>query len=151
MSERTKFFQLRISPSEHKHFSDAAKSLGLTMSQLMRILMQADIAKCGAIDATILDENNVLVIRFVEEKSLRDLSDKNRRIGNLLNQATRALNDLRNRKSMSANYVAERLLPIWEKVSSVYDRYQDYEEDWARIKLFLMQNDLKVIDKTESR
>ena len=121
------------------------------MSQLMRILMQADIAKCGAIDATKLDENNVLVIRFVEEKSLRDLSDKNRRIGNLLNQATRALNDLRKRKSMSANYVAERLLPIWEKVSSVYDRYQDYEEDWARIKLFLMQNDLKVIDKTESR
>lgn len=50
------------------------------MSQLMRILMQADIAKCGAIDATKLDENNVLVIRFVEEKSLRDLSDKNRRI-----------------------------------------------------------------------
>ena len=34
------------------------------MSQLMRILMQADIAKCGAIDATKLDENNVLVIRF---------------------------------------------------------------------------------------
>lgn len=149
MTGRSKYFHLRLTPEEHERFASVSQSLGLSMSQLMRVLLQADIAKCGTLDAANLSENNVLVIRFVEEKSLHDLSVKNRRIGNLLNQATRALNDLRNRKSMSANYVAERLLPIWEKVSSVYDRYQDYEEDWARIKLYLMQNDLTVINKIE--
>lgn len=148
---RTKVFNLRVTPKELADFSHAARSMGLTMSQLMRILMQADIAKCTDIDISTLDKQNTLIVRFVEEKSIVSLSRQIRRFGNLMNQATRALNDLRARKSMSANFVAEKLIPIWETVNSVYEHYQDFEEDWGRMKLFLLKQDVTVLEERKAR
>lgn len=151
MTERSMKFNLRVTPQELRHFADEAKSLGLTMSQLMRIIMQAEISKSDAVRATAQDSKTVLEIRFIEERSFEILTRQIRRIGVLLNQATRALNDLRRRKGMSANYVAERLMPINEKVNTVSEDFENFQADWGQMKLALLGRDLLVLRSKQDK
>lgn len=151
MTELTKYFHLRVTPEELRHFADEAKALGLTMSQLMRIIMRADITKSDAVRTATEDSKSVLEIRFVEENSIEILTRQIRRIGVLLNQATRALNDLRRRKGMSANYVAERLMPINEKVNIVHEDFENYQADWGQMKLALLGHDLLVLRSKQDK
>lgn len=151
MTELTKYFHLRVTPEELQHFADEAKALGLTMSQLMRIIMRADITKSDAVRASTKDSKSVLEIRFVEENSIEILTRQIRRIGVLLNQATRALNDLRRRKGMSANYVAERLMPINEKVNIVHEDFENFQADWGQMKLALLGHDLLVLRSKQDK
>lgn len=151
MTELTKYFHLRVTPEELQHFADEAKALGLTMSQLMRIIMQAEISKSDAVRATAQDSKTVLEIRFIEERSFEILTRQIRRIGVLLNQATRALNDLRRRKGMSANYVAERLMPINEKVNTVSEDFENFQADWGQMKLALLGRDLLVLRSKQDK
>lgn len=151
MTELTKYFHLRVTPEELRHFADEAKALGLTMSQLMRIIMRADITKSDAVRTATEDRKSVLEIRFVEENSIEILTRQIRRIGVLLNQATRALNDLRRRKGMSANYVAERLMPINEKVNIVHEDFENFQADWGQMKLALLGHDLLVLRSKQDK
>lgn len=151
MTELTKYFHLRVTPEELRHFADEAKALGLTMSQLMRIIMRADITKSDAVRTATEDSKSVLEIRFVEEYSIEILTRQIRRIGVLLNQATRALNDLRRRKGMSANYVAERLMPINEKVNIVHEDFENFQADWGQMKLALLGHDLLVLRSKQDK
>lgn len=151
MTELTKYFHLRVTPEELRHFADEAKALGLTMSQLMRIIMRADITKSDAVRTATEDSKSVLEIRFVEENSIEILTRQIRRIGVLLNQATRALNDLRRRKGMSANYVAERLMPINEKVNIVHEDFENFQADWGQMKLALLGHDLLVLRSKQDK
>lgn len=151
MTELTKYFHLRVTPEELRHFADEAKALGLTMSQLMRIIMRADIMKSDAVRTATEDSKSVLEIRFVEENSIEILTRQIRRIGVLLNQATRALNDLRRRKGMSANYVAERLMPINEKVNIVHEDFENFQADWGQMKLALLGHDLLVLRSKQDK
>lgn len=151
MTELTKYFHLRVTPEELRHFADEAKALGLTMSQLMRIIMRADIMKSDAVRTATEDSKSVLEIRFVEENSIEILTRQIRRIGVLLNQATRALNDLRRRKGMSANYVAERLMPINEKVNIVHEDFENFQADWGQRKLALLGHDLLVLRSKQDK
>ena len=151
MTELTKYFHLRVTPEELRHFADEAKALGLTMSQLMRIIMRANITKSDAVRTATEDSKSVLEIRFVEENSIEILTRQIRRIGVLLNQATRALNDLRRRKGMSANYVAERLMPINEKVNIVQEDFENFQADWGQMKLALLGHDLLVLRSKQDK
>lgn len=151
MTELTKYFHLRVTPEELRHFAVKAKALGLTMSQLMRIIMRADITKSDAVRTATEDSKSVLEIRFVEENSIEILTRQIRRIGVLLNQATRALNDLRRRKGMSANYVAERLMPINEKVNIVHEDFENFQADWGQMKLALLGHDLLVLRSKQDK
>lgn len=151
MTERSMKFNLRVTPQELRHFADEAKTLGLTMSQLMRIIMQAEISKSDAVRTTAQDSKTVLEIRFIEERSFEILTRQIRRIGVLLNQATRALNDLRRRKGMSANYVAERLMPINEKVNTVSEDFENFQADWGQMKLALLGRDLLVLRSNQDK
>lgn len=151
MTELTKYFHLRVTPEELRHFADEAKALGLTMSQLMRIIMRADITKSDAVRTATEDSKSVLEICFVEENSIEILTRQIRRIGVLLNQATRALNDLRRRKGMSANYVAERLMPINEKVNIVHEDFENFQADWGQMKLALLGHDLLVLRSKQDK
>lgn len=151
MTNRNKDFHLRVSEEEHEKFSKEAKALGLTNSQLMRIIMRADITKNDAVRTATKDSKSVLEIRFVEENSIEILTRQIRRIGVLLNQATRALNDLRRRKGMSANYVAERLMPINEKVNIVHEDFENFQADWGQMKLTLLGHDLLVLRSKQDK
>lgn len=151
MTERSMKFNLRVTPQELHHFDDEAKALGLTMSQLMRIIMQAEISRSDAVRTTSKDSKSILEIRFVEENSIEILTRQIRRIGVLLNQATRALNDLRRRKGMSANYVAQRLMPINEKVNIVHDDFENFQADWGQMKLALLGHDLLVLRSKQDK
>ena len=151
MTQRSMKFNLRVTPQELQHFADEAKALGVTMSQLMRIIMRAEISKSDAIHNKAQGSESVLEIRFVEESSLEILTRQIRRIGVLLNQATRALNDLRRRKGMSANYVAERLMPINEKINTVYEDFEKFQADWGQMKLALLGHDLLVIRSKQDK
>lgn len=151
MTNRNKDFHLRVSEEEHEKFSKEAKALGLTNSQLMRIIMHADITKSDAVRTSTKDSKSVLEIRFVEENSIEILTRQIRRIGVLLNQATRALNDLRRRKGMSANYVAERLMPINEKVNIVHEDFENFQADWGQMKLALLGHDLLVLRSKQDK
>lgn len=151
MTNRNKDFHLRVSEEEHEKFSKEAKALGLTNSQLMRIIMRAEISKSDAIRSKAQGNASVLEIRFIEESSLEILTRQIRRIGVLLNQATRALNDLRRRKGMSANYVAERLTPINEKVSIVREDFENFQADWGQMKLALLGHDLLVLRSKQDK
>ncbi len=151
MTNRNKDFHLRVSEEEHEKFSKEAKALGLTNSQLMRIIMHADITKSDAVRISTKDSKSVLEIRFVEENSIEILTRQIRRIGVLLNQATRALNDLRRRKGMSANYVAERLMPINEKVNIVHEDFENFQADWGQMKLALLGHDLLVLRSKQDK
>lgn len=121
MAERSKYFHLRLTPDEHANLARMADSLGVSMSEMVRILARADVTRCSEGEDRGASGGGVLVVRFVEQETVADLASKMRRFGNLLNQATRALNDLRRRKDMSANYVAERLEPIAAGVDRVED------------------------------
>ena len=145
MSKRTKVFTIRLSPEEQAYFTAKAKSLGMSKAELIRFLMHADIAKVSMGTDSASREEKALVVRFVEDDSFELLTRQIRRIGVLLNQATRALNDLRRRKGMSANYVAERLNPIAEKVFAYSERFDHFESDWNRVKLSLLGEDLIVM------
>lgn len=151
MTNRNKDFHLRVSEEEHEKFSKGAKALGLTNSQLMRIIMRAEISKSDAIRSKAQGNESVLEIRFIEESSLEILTRQIRRIGVLLNQATRALNDLRRRKGMSANYVAERLTPINEKVSIIHEDFENFQSDWGQMKLALLGHDLLVLRSKQDK
>lgn len=151
MTNRNKDFHLRVSEEEHEKFSKEAKALGLTNSQLMRIIMHADITKSDAVRTSTKDSKSVLEIRFVEENYIEILTRQIRRIGVLLNQATRALNDLRRRKGMSANYVAERLMPINEKVNIVHEDFENFQADWGQMKLALLGHDLLVLRSKQDK
>lgn len=151
MTNRNKDFHLRVSEEEHEKFSKEAKALGLTNSQLMRIIMHADITKSDAVRTSTKDSKSVLEIRFVEENSIEILTRQIRRVGVLLNQATRALNDLRRRKGMSANYVAERLMPINEKVNIVHEDFENFQADWGQMKLALLGHDLLVLRSKQDK
>lgn len=151
MTSRNKDFHLRVSKEEHEKFSKEAKALKLTNSQLMRIIMQAELSKSDAVRTTAQDSKTVLEIRFIEERSFENLTRQIRRIGVLLNQATRALNDLRRRKGMSANYVAERLMPINEKVNTVSEDFENFQADWGQMKLALLGRDLLVLRSNQDK
>ena len=151
MTELTKYFHLRVTPEELQHFAAEAEALGLTMSQLMRIIMRADISKSDAVRIAVQDSKSALVINFIEERAFENLTFQIRRIGVLLNQATRALNDLRRRKGMSANYVAERLMPIKEKVDIVHEDFDSFQADWGQMKLALLGRDLLVLRSKQEK
>lgn len=121
MADRSKYFHLRLTPDEHANLARMADSLGVSMSEMVRILARADVTRCSEGEDLGASGGDALVVLFVEQETVADLANKMRRFGISLNQATRALNDLRCRKDMSANYVAERLEPIAAGVARVED------------------------------
>lgn len=52
---------------------------------------------------------------------------------------------------MSANYVAQRLMPINEKVNIVHDDFENFQADWGQMKLALLGHDLLVLRSKQDK
>ena len=130
-----KVMHVRTTGDELKEFAAVARMLGLTNSELLRILLRADkqvIWRAVAHERDLEKERAVIYLAIDEE--VAELAQQIRRFGLLLNQATRALNDLRRRKSLAANYVAERLVPIEEKLTVIMQDFSAIKDEWELLR-----------------
>lgn len=109
--------------------------LGLTNSELLRIMVRADkqvIWRAAAQEKDLEKERAVIYLAIDED--VFALAQQIRRFGLLLNQATRSLNDLRRRKSLAANYVVERLVPIEEILTLIAQDFSAIKDEWELLR-----------------
>lgn len=130
-----KVMHVRTTGDELKEFAAVARMLGLTNSELLRIMVRADKQVIWRAVAQEKDaKNERAVIYLAIDEDVLALAQQIRRFGLLLNQATRALNDLRRRKSLAANYVAERLVPIEEKLTVIMQDFSAIKDEWELLR-----------------
>ena len=126
---------LRTTGDELKEFAAVARMLGLTNSELLRIMVRADkqvIWRAAAQERDLEKERAVIYLAIDED--VFALAQQIRRFGLLLNQATRSLNDLRRRKALAANYVVERLVPIEEKLTLIAQDFSAIKDEWELLR-----------------
>lgn len=130
-----KVMHVRTTGDELKEFAAVARMLGLTNSELLRIMVRADkqvIWRAAAQEKDAKNERAVIYLAIDED--VFALAQQIRRFGLLLNQATRSLNDLRRRKALAANYVVERLVPIEEKLTLIAQDFSAIKDEWELLR-----------------
>lgn len=130
-----KVMHVRTTGDELKEFAAVARMLGLTNSELLRIMVRADkqlIWRAAAQEKDLEKERAVIYLAIDED--VFALAQQIRRFGLLLNQATRSLNDLRRRKSLAANYVVERLVPIEEILTLIAQDFSAIKDEWELLR-----------------
>lgn len=130
-----KVMHVRTTGDELKEFAAVARMLGLTNSELLRIMVRADkqvIWRAAAQEKDAKNERAVIYLAIDED--VFALAQQIRRFGVLLNQATRSLNDLRRRKGLAANYVVERLVPIEEKLTLIAQDFSAIKDEWELLR-----------------
>lgn len=130
-----KVMHVRTTGDELKEFAAVARMLGLTNSELLRIMVRADkqvIWRAAAQERDLEKERAVIYLAIDED--VFALAQQIRRFGLLLNQATRSLNDLRRRKALAANYVVERLVPIEEKLTLIAQDFSAIKDEWELLR-----------------
>lgn len=130
-----KVMHVRTTGDELKEFAAVARMLGLTNSELLRIMVRADkqvIWRAAAQERDLEKERAVIYLAIDED--VFALAQQIRRFGLLLNQATRSLNDLRRRKSLAANYVVERLVPIEEILTLIAQDFSAIKDEWELLR-----------------
>lgn len=130
-----KVMHVRTTGDELKEFAAVARMLGLTNSELLRIMVRADkqvIWRAAAQEKDLEKERAVIYLAIDED--VFALAQQIRRFGLLLNQATRSLNDLRRRKSLAANYVVERLVPIKEILTLIAQDFSAIKDEWELLR-----------------
>lgn len=130
-----KVMHVRTTGDELKEFAAVARMLGLTNSELLRIMVRADkqvIWRAAAQEKDLEKERAVIYLAIDED--VFALAQQIRRFGLLLNQATRSLNDLRRRKSLAANYVVERLVPIEEILTFIAQDFSAIKDEWELLR-----------------
>lgn len=132
---------VRTSSHELREFESVAKMLGITTSELLRILMRADKQVISRVAAQALPAGEKqAVIYLAIDDEVSDLAHQIKRYGLLLNQATRALNDLRKRRGLAANFVVEKLIPIDEKLTLITQGFDVLESAWDRLDQEIQSN-----------
>ncbi len=130
-----KVMHVRTTGDELKEFAAVARMLGLTNSELLRIMVRADKQVIWRATAQEKDlEKERAVIYLAIDEDVFALAQQIRRFGLLLNQATRSLNDLRRRKSLAANYVVERLVPIEEILTLIAQDFSAIKDEWELLR-----------------
>lgn len=130
-----KVMHVRTTGDELKEFAAVARMLGLTNSELLRIMVRADkqvIWRAAAQEKDAKNERAVIYLAIDED--VFALAQQIRRFGVLLNQATRSLNDLRRRKGLAANYVVERLVPIEEILTLIAQDFSAIKDEWELLR-----------------
>lgn len=130
-----KVMHVRTTGDELKEFAAVARMLGLANSELLRIMVRADkqvIWRAAAQEKDLEKERAVIYLAIDED--VFALAQQIRRFGLLLNQATRSLNDLRRRKSLAANYVVERLVPIEEILTLIAQDFSAIKDEWELLR-----------------
>lgn len=130
-----KVMHVRTTGDELKEFAAVARMLGLTNSELLRIMVRADkqvIWRAAAQEKDLEKERAVIYLAIDED--VFALAQQIRRFGLLLNQATRSLNDLRRRKGLAANYVVERLVPIEEILTLIAQDFSAIKDEWELLR-----------------
>lgn len=130
-----KVMHVRTTGDELKEFAAVARMLGLTNSELLRIMVRAEkqvIWRAAAQEKDLEKERAVIYLAIDED--VFALAQQIRRFGLLLNQATRSLNDLRRRKSLAANYVVERLVPIEEILTLIAQDFSAIKDEWELLR-----------------
>lgn len=89
MPTRYRRVTVRFSEAEYDTLRSKAQSLGLSMSQYLRLLTQVPLEK-----VSVLDSFNTDAILLVDSSTIRDLQREFSRQGNNLNQGAHAFNTL---------------------------------------------------------